>query len=138
MTYTLNGVSGTLNLSRFTFAPVTPDGTYIYSFKQSVALCTNPALNGTFYGSATAVFKSLGGGNFSLTTSNGLSYSGTYQQGGAKIYTNGATFTYMGATAATSLNISFQDNFFIATEQGVYQQGETCSFNNQISGIKQQ
>jgi hypothetical protein len=142
--YSYDGGSGTLNLQRFTFAPLQLAGIYSYSYTTTVSGCTNPSNNGVTNGTATATF-STNGSSFMMYTSmyavaGQCQYSGQWGQMGSKIRTIETIFCSGFYAPNASMSISLQDNFFVATESGSYVPGGSgsCSFITQMGGVRTQ
>jgi len=138
---TVNGISGTLALTRFTFAPLNPAGTYLGSVVTTWSGCLNPANNGEF---AYNLLYNITTNNNSLNVQelfddgSSCSFAGTYAQNGSKISASGL-FSCTGGTGGTwsSKEILVLDDAFVATSfNQQFTTGETCQATSSVSGVK--
>ena len=139
--YTVNGISGTLAITRFTFATLNPAGGYIGGGTTARSNCTVAANNGDFASNSL----------YNITTNNNsiniqeafvgggsCSYAGTYTQNGSKLSASGP-FSCSGGTGGTwsSKEILALDDAIVVS--GLSQQftiGETCKATGAVSGVK--
>jgi hypothetical protein len=129
--YSLNGVQGSMNLSRFNFATVPPDGSYGGGLTLNASGCSNSNDNGLVSDFVTWDISTNGSSiSIAETYSSGLTcnYSGTYAQVGTKYYGSGSfncSNSYSGSWATNDLSIH---DIFMTGQFGMsYTSGETCS-----------
>ncbi|HWQ94715.1 MAG TPA: hypothetical protein VN418_04355 [Gammaproteobacteria bacterium] len=141
--YTVNGISGSLAITRFSFAPLNPVGTYLGGATNINSGCTQSAHNGQFFHSAA----------YGITTNNNnlniqeaivgdgtCSYAGTYTQNGSRISASGL-FSCTGGFGGTwsSKEILLLDDAFVMSNLNLkYTSGETCQVSGVISASKLQ
>jgi hypothetical protein len=129
--YSLNGAAGSMNLSRFNFATVPPDGSYNGGHLLTATACSNSGDNGT--ASDFVNFNvATSGASIAIaeTYSSGLvcNYSGSYAQLGTKYFASGS-FTCtngLGGSWATN-DLSLHDVYLTGQIGLSYTSGETCS-----------
>lgn len=140
LSYTVNGVPGTLNLTRFTFAPIPIDGEYFGGAMASASGCLYPSNNGSFAYGATYIVATSGttitiqevydsGGSCTLVgqhTQNGSKFSAQ----GSISCTNGAGGTWF------SNDITVTEDAFVARGTVQYTIGETCRNTGRLGGLK--
>ncbi len=141
--YTVNGVSGTLTLTRFTFAPLNPAGTYLGGVTNNFSGCTNSANNGQiFYSAAYGITTNNNSLNIQEAIVGGgvCSYAGTYIQNGSRISASGL-FSCTGGIGGTwsSKEILLLDDAFVMSNLNLkYTSGETCQASGVIGASKLQ
>lgn len=139
--YTVNGVSGTLPITRFTFTTLNPAGVYIGGGTTSRSNCAVPVNNGEFaYNSLYNITTNNNSVSIQEVTVGGGScnYAGTYTQYGSKISASGL-FSCTGGTGGTwsSKEILVLDDAFVATSLSLqFTTGETCQATSSVSGVK--
>lgn len=140
--YTVNSISGTVALSRFTFASLNPAGEYIGGLAAVRSGCQLPANNGEFFDFAAYDIStnnnSLNIQEVTVVGQGSCSYAGTYAQNGSKISASGP-FTCSGGTAGTwsSKEILVLDGAFTASNVNLeFTTNETCQATVTWSGSK--
>jgi hypothetical protein len=140
---TVNGISGTLALTRFTFAPLNPAGIYLGGATNNSSGCTLAANNGNnFYSAAYGITTNNNSLNIQEAVVGGgtCSYAGTYTQNGSRISASGL-FSCTGGLGGTwsSKEILLLDDAFVASNiNAKYTAGETCQVSGVISASKLQ
>lgn len=136
----MNGVPGTLNLTRFTLGPIPIDGVYLGAGVVSRSGCLDPSYNGSFVSGAAYVIATNGTTITVLEIyDDGTSCTsvGQYAQNGSKLSaqasvscTNGVGGTWF------SNDITFTEDAFVAKTTTQVTIGETCHSDNTVSGVK--
>ncbi|MBI3344021.1 MAG: hypothetical protein HY028_04020 [Gammaproteobacteria bacterium] len=140
---TVNGISGTLTLTRFTFAPLNPVGAYLGGATNNNSGCTLSANNGQIiYSAAYGITTNNNSLNIQEAVVGGgtCSYAGTYTQNGSRISASGL-FSCTGGIGGTwsSKEILLLDDAFVASNLNLkYTAGETCQSSGGISATKLQ
>ena len=140
---TVNGISGTLTLTRFTFASLNPAGIYVGGGTTSRSGCIVSANNGqVFYSAAYGITTNNNSLNIQEAVVGGstCSYAGTYTQNGSRISASGP-FSCTGGTGGTwsSKEILLLDDAFVGSNLSLkYTTGETCQASGVISASKLQ
>lgn len=138
--YTVNGTSGTLNLTRFSFQAVDGSGTYAGGEVSTARNCSNSNNNGNWIDPASYSI-SMSNGSISITTqysSNRCTYTGSYQQAGSKyrvINGSGSCTNGVSGTWAAE-NVSFDNDAFLAEISSHLTTG--CIVTGRAGGIKVQ
>lgn len=138
--YTINGTSGTLNLTRFSFQAVDGSGTYAGGEVATIRNCSNSSSNGTWVDPASYTITMNGSGGLSITaqySGNRCTLTGTYQQVGSKYrVTNGTTSCTNGLQGTwTAENVSFDNDAFLAEVSASYP-NSGCIASGRAGGIK--
>jgi hypothetical protein len=130
LNYTLNGINGSMNLQRFNFAAVVPDGLYTGVLSISASGCTFATDNGTGSNLSTFNISTSGSAWTMLETAPGYTctFKGTYSQAGTKYSVSGGNFNCSTGTSGTwaSSDFSIHDVFLTGQFTQQYTVGETC------------
>lgn len=140
LSYTVNGVPGTLNLTRFTLGPIPIDGVYLGGSVGSRSGCLNPLNNGSFaYGAYYVVVTSGTTITVQEVDASGESCTGVgqYAQNGSK-FSASASFSCTTGEGGTwfSNDITFTEDAFVARVTVQHTIGETCLGINRVGGLK--
>lgn len=140
LSYTVNGVPGTLNLTRFTLGPIPIDGVYLGGGVGSSSGCLDQSNNGSeAYGAFYVVVTS--GINITIQEvyDSGESCTGVgeYTQNGSKLSAQG-NFSCVFGTGGTwfSNDITVTEDTFAARITSQYTIGETCLITGTLGGVK--
>jgi hypothetical protein len=139
-TYVLNGIGGTLNLQRFTFATVNAAGNYIGASAGSRSGCSFSSNNGSFSANSNYVV-SISGGNLSVQATSGntqCTYAGNYSQYGNKLTASGNYSCNTGIQGTFNAGeITVTDTYVELIYTAQVTVGETCGESGAIGGVKQ-
>jgi len=137
--YTVDGVSGAVDLIRFTTAPLSIDGTFYGVETYNASGCLNGAKNGSAVSRITLLVSTSGSTITiqELLNNSVCTLSGQYAQQGSKISAQG-TFACSNGTGGiwSSNDISVLGNAFIAKTTIQYTTGETCHREGSLGGVK--
>lgn len=140
LSYTIDGISGTLNLIRFTFAPLPIAGTYLGGEIGTSSGCVFPSNNGSYIVEAEFGISTSGS---SITVhefridGSACTASGQYIQNGSKVSAQGS-FACTGGVGGnwSSNDITVLENAFIARASLQYTIGETCHIEATFGGLR--
>jgi hypothetical protein len=141
--YTVNGISGSLAITRFSFSTLNPVGTYLGGATNNNSGCTLSANNGQIiYSAAYGITTNNNSLNIQEAVVGGgtCNYAGTYTQNGSRISASGL-FSCTGGVGGTwsSKEILLLDDAFVASNLSLnYTTGETCQSSGGISATKLQ
>ncbi len=135
MQYTVNGISGSLVLTRFSFATLNPSGAYLGAQTGINSGCASAANNGGyFYSAAYAITTNVNSvlvQEFIVGGAN-CSYSGTYTQNGSRLSASGVFSCGGGFSGTWSAKeiLVLDDVFAISNFSAKYSSGEICEISN--------
>ncbi len=140
LSYSYNGLSGTLNLSRNTFTSPSISGTWQYAVASTISSCTNSNYNGASTDDGYASIA-VSGGRVSMTTyssdGSSCSYSTSYTQTGSTANGSGTfscSYGISGSMIFQDLRVS--DDFMIANYSKQATSGETCRESGKFGAVK--
>ncbi len=104
LNYTVSGVSGTLNLTRFSFKNLPIAGKYVGAELRVTRDCTDPSKNGLIFVNPIAIEFTVNGGSLSAIIHNGrCTATGTFTQFGTSLSASGIASCTDGSTRPFTL-----------------------------------
>lgn len=126
LSYNYSGLSGDINLARYSFSAPKLSGNWDYAVSSSVRQCSNPANNEDNF-SRGRFYAQLSGSNMTIQLENGCSINASFNQAGVIASGNGRTSCSGGAEVA---NLEYKNlrvsGDFLTMEFTRRLDGETC------------
>ena len=137
--YSFDGLSGTLNLERFSFATIDLSGSYQYASAGTVSDCIFPQNNGAYLTGGTLSINQIGT-SVTATTVNldgeTCDFNLTLRQEGSTYEADGTFSCDIGISGTVSMdNVRLIDDFLTLDYDAVSNTGETCRDQSQIAAV---
>lgn len=131
LSYSYNGLSGTLNLSRNTFSTPSISGTWQYAVASTISGCTDPSYNGATTDAGYASIT-ISGAQVRMTTysddGSRCDYATSFVATGSTANGSGTFSCSYGVSGSMSFaDLRVSDDFMIANYSKHATSGETCS-----------